>query len=179
MRTLQILITALFMVCVNMNYAQSEEKKTEESITPKENSSKETVTKIIRIKGPNGEEKVIKKEEVITKKNKIKLNPEDEGKTNQTAIYTDDEVVVQNSDSATSTTEGYSMVEDGKGYIITFTDKNGSKVAKARRLSNGYYIVNQGEKDNVIGHFDEEKNFIVEMYDTNTDQVISVTYKAN
>ncbi|MBQ4819121.1 hypothetical protein [Aquimarina sp. MMG016] len=172
MKTFKILTTALFVSFTLTTYAQNEEA------TANKNESTETVTKIIRIKGPNGEEKVIKKQEVITKKNKVKLSG-DENDTNQTAIYSDDEVSVQKSDSATSNVEGYTKVADGKGFVITFTDKSGSKVSKARPVSNGYYIVNFGSKDNCLGHFDDKKNFVLEMYDAKTDQITSTVYKAN
>ncbi len=172
MRTLKILTTTVFMSCATMIFAQSEEAKA------KENSSKETVTKIIRIKGPNGEEKVIKKQEVITKKSKIKLNPGDEDKTNQTAIYEDEEVKVQQSHSS-SDTGTYSKISDGKGYRMTFMDKSGNKVSKVRKLSSGYYNVNMGGKDNCLGHFDKDKNFILEKYDSQLDKIITIIYKAN
>ncbi len=170
MRTMKILITVLCIGCSSIVFAQSDETKT------KENSSKETVTKIIRIKGANGEEKVIKKQEVITKKSKIKLNPGDEDKTNQSATYTDEEVAVQKSHSS-SNMETYTKIPDGKGYRMTFLNKSGNKVSKVRPLSNGYYIVNMGAKDNCLGHFDKDKNFILEVYDSSTDQVTTIIYK--
>ncbi len=172
MKTLKTLTTVVFMSCASIIYAQSDETKSNE------NSSKETVTKIIRIKGPNGEEKVIKKQEVITKKGKIKLNPGDEDKTNQTAIYGDDEVQVQKSHSS-SDMGGYSKISDGKGYVMTFFNKSGNKVSKVRPVSSGYYIVNLGNKDNGLGHFDKDKNFILETYEPTTDKVITTIYKAN
>ncbi len=173
MKTLKNLITLVLVSCATTVFAQSQGSK------PKENSSKETVTKIIRIKGPNGEEKVIKKQEVITKKSEIKLNPGDEDKTNQTAIYTDQQVQVQKSHTAAGDVEGYTKISDGKGYVMTFFNKSGNQVSKARPLSNGYYIVNSGGKDNCLGHFDKDKNFILEMYDPKSDQVITTVYKAN
>ncbi len=172
MRTIKILTAVLCISCASIGFAQSDEGK------PKENSSKETVTKIIRIKGPNGEEKVIKKQEVITKKSKIKLNPGDEGKTNQTATYTDAEVQVQKSHSSTEG-DSYTLISDGKGYRITLLSKSGNQTSKARPVSSGYYIVNMGGKDNCLGHFDKEKNFILERYDSKTDEVITTVYKAN
>lgn len=172
MKTLKTLITVVFMISTAVTHAQSDENK------DKGNSSQETVTKIIRIKGPNGEEKVIKKQEVITKKSKIKLNPGDENKTNQSAVYTDEEVAVQKSHTS-SDMESYTKISDDKGFVITFLNKSGNKVAKVRPLSNGYYIVNAGDKDNCIGHFDKDDNFILEMYDSKIDQIVSTVYKAN
>ncbi len=172
MRTIKIITTVVCISCASVLFAQSEEHK------GKENSSKETVTKIIRIKGPNGEEKVIKKQEVITKKSEIKLNPGDEDKTNQSASYTDSEVQVQKSHSS-SDADSYTLIPDGNGYRITLLRKSGNQTSKARPVSSGYYIVNMGEKDNCLGHFDKEKNFILERYDAKTDKVITTVYKAN
>ncbi len=172
MKTLQTLFIIILLGYTSSIFAQSEETKSTE------NFSKETVTKIIRIKGPNGEEKVIKKQEVITKKGKIKLNPGDEGKTNQSASYADEEVQVQKSQSS-SDMDRYSKISDGKGYVMTFFKKSGNKTSKVRPLSNGFYIVNFGGNDNGIGHFDADKNFIVESYDANMDQVITTIYKSN
>ncbi|GAA4271832.1 hypothetical protein U6A24_14675 [Aquimarina gracilis] len=172
MRTSKILTTVLCLGYATVALAQSDE------VNSKENSSKETVTKIIRIKGANGEEKVIKKQEVITKKSKIELNPGDEDKTNQSATYTDAEVQVQKSHSSTAG-DSYTLISDGKGYRITFLSKSGNKTSKARPVSSGYYIVNLGEKDNCLGHFDKEKNFVLERYDSKTDKVITTVYKAN
>lgn len=179
MKTLQILCTALCMGGFFSGLAQTEVETETESKSSNKNSSQETVTKIIRIKGPNGEEKVIKQEEVITKEGKIKFNPEDDEKTNQTAVYEDAQVSVQKSGSTTSNTEGYTKVEDGKGYLITLTDKNGSKVTKARLLSNGYYIINLGNQNNGVGHFDDNNNLIIETYDSQSDSIVSLTYKLN
>ncbi|WP_106793755.1 hypothetical protein [Aquimarina sp. Aq78] len=170
MKTLKTLITALFMICTAVNHAQSDEKK------DKQNSSQETVTKTIRIKGPNGEEKVIKKQEVITKKSKIRFSPDGEDQINQSAIYEDDEVVVQKFET-TSDMVGYTKVADEKGFTVTFLNKSGDKVAKVRPLKNGYYIVNSGGNDNCLGHFDTDKNFILEMYDSKIDKVTTIVYK--
>ncbi|MBQ0733155.1 hypothetical protein [Aquimarina celericrescens] len=170
MKTFRILTLVSFMSCASIVVAQTEEGKS------KENSSKETVTKIIRIKGPNGEEKVIKKQEVITKKSKIKLNPGDEDKTNQAATYTDAEVQVQKSHSS-SDQDSYTLIKESNGYRITLLSKSGNKVSKARPVSSGYYIINMGETDNCLGHFDKEKNLILERYDPKSDQVITTVYK--
>ncbi len=171
MKTITILTTAVCMSFASVVFAQTDESQS------KGNSSKETVTKIIRIKGPNGEEKVIKKQEVITKKAKIQFNPEDQDKTNQTAIYGDDEVAVQKSHSS-SDMGTYTKISDGKGFVMTFLNKSGNKVSKVRPVSSGYYLVNLGNKDNGLGHFDKDKNFIVETYDATADKVITTVYKA-
>ena len=120
---------------------------------------------------------MIKKQEVITKKSKIKLNPDDNGKTNQAAVYTDEEVAVQKS-MATTNTGTYTITPDTKGHVMSFSDI-ADKKAKVRALSNNYYIVHFGDKDNCIGHFDTDKNFVLEMYDETIDQVIAKMYKAN
>lgn len=171
MKTLKTLITLILMICVSVNYAQEEENNTK-------NSSEEIVTKIIRVKGPNGEEKVIKKQEVIKKKSKIKLNPGDEEKTNQSAEYTDDEIVIEKSHSS-SDMEKYTKVTDDKGFVITFLKKEGNQVSKVRAIGSGYYLVNMGEKDNCVGHFDKDKNFILEAYDIITDEIITTVYQKN
>ncbi|PKV51060.1 hypothetical protein ATE84_3129 [Aquimarina sp. MAR_2010_214] len=172
MKTLKTLITVVFMICTAVNHAQSDEK------SDNKNSSQETVTKIIRIKGPNGEEKVIKKQEVITKKGKIKFSPDGKDKINQSAIYEDDEVVVQKFQT-TSDMAGYTKVTDEKGFIVTLLHKSGNKVAKIRPLSNGYYIVNSGDNNNCLGHFDKDENLILEMYDSKIDEVTTTVYKVN
>ncbi len=172
MKTLKILTTSLLISCATTLLGQTNESNT------KGNSSKETVTKITRIKGPNGEEKVIKKQEVITKKSKIKLNPGDEEKTNQTAIYEDEEVKVQQ--SHTSSENGrYTLISDGKGYRITFLEKSGNTTSKVRPLGSGYYNVHMGEKNNAFGHFDKDKNFVLETYDAKMDKIITTIYKPN
>lgn len=168
MKTMQKLLLASFLLFAFTSYAQNNNA----------NTSEEVVTKTIRIKGPNGQEKIIKKQEVIKKKSKIKFNPDDEDKTNQSAIYTDDEVVVKKSESY-SDMEKYTKVPNGKGFLITMFKKTGQKVAKIRLLSNGYYIVNLGDKNNAVGHFDSDNNFIVESYDPKTDQIMTTAYRAN
>ncbi len=172
MKKFKTLFTLVLIMATAVNYAQSEGEE------GKENSSQEIVTKTIRIKGANGEEKVITKEEVITKKSKIKLNPGDEGKTNQTAVYTDEEVAVQKSHSASNMGK-YTMTTDEKGLIVmTFSDKP-DKQAKVRKLSSTYYMVNLGDKDNSLGHFDSNKNFVVETFNTQMDQIVTTIYSAN
>jgi len=171
MKTLKTLTTLLCFGFACTGFAQSEETDA------KDNLSTETVTKIIRIKGANGEEKVIKKEEVITKRSKIKFNPEDEDKVNQTATYSDAEVQVQKSNSSTEIAS-YTMITDGKGYRMTFLNKTGNQVSKVRPISNNYYIVNLGEKNNGVGHFDADKNFILEMYDAQSDEIMTTIYKS-
>lgn len=170
MKTLKTLTIVVFMICTAINHAQSDEKN------DRQNSSQETVTKTIRIKGPNGEEKVIKKQEVITKKGKIKFSPDGKDEINQSAIYEDEVVVVQKFQT-TSDMVGYTKVPDGKGFIITFLNKSGDKIAKVRPLKKGYYIVNSGGNDNCLGYFDENKNFILEMYDSKIDEVTTIIYK--
>ena len=173
-------MTIVFLFCAFINYAQSEDKKEEsketEATKAKENSSEEIVTKIIRIKGANGEEKVIKQQQVITKKSGMKLNPDDESKTNQTASYTPAEVSIKNS-GTTSNEKLYSSIPDGKGYILMLIDEKGEKTSKAKPISNGYYLVNNGPKDNCLGYFDESKNLILETYDSDTDAILKITYK--
>jgi hypothetical protein len=154
------------MSCTAVNHAQLDKK----------NSSKETVTKIIRIKGANGEEKVIKKQEVITKKGEIKFSPDGKDEINQSAIYLDDEVTVQKFETSTPSL-GYTKITDDKGFIVTLLNKSEDKIAKVRPLSNGYYIVNLGNNNNCLGRFDENENFILEMYDSKIDQVTTVAYK--
>ncbi|MDH7445800.1 hypothetical protein [Aquimarina sp. 2201CG14-23] len=180
MKTLQNFLTIVFFMCICTTYAQSEEKKEEketpEEAKPKENSSEEIVTKIIRIKGPNGEEKVIKEQQVITKKTDIKLNPDEEDQTNRTAVYSPQKVSIKNS-GTTSNEKIYSSVPDGTGYVLTLIDENGEKISKAKPVSNGYYLINIGPKDNCLGRFDESKNLIIETYDAATDSVVSLTYK--
>ena len=171
MRISKFLLIAFTILTTTTALSQTEAEAEKKD----QNKSEEIVTKIIRIKGPNGEEKIIKQEEVITKKSNIKLNEEDG--ENQTAVYGDAKVSVQKSGSASSNIEGYTKVEDGKGYVITLMNQKGSKVSKARMLSNGYYIINMGDQDNSIGHFDDKKNLIIEMYDKSTDSIISKTYK--
>jgi len=165
-KNLTVVLSFFLSVC---GYGQSANK----------NESQETVTKIIRIKGPNGEEKIIKKEEVITKKNKVKFNPEDEDKTNQNFKYGEAEVSVQKSGSATSNIEAYTKVPDGRGYVVTLIDQKGSTITKVRALSDGYYLVHLGKNNNCLGRFDERKNLIIQMYDPKADKIISKKYKAN
>lgn len=140
-----------------------------------DNSSEEVVTKTIRIKGGNGEEKVIKKKEVITKKSNIEFNPLEEDATNRTAIYNDEKVSVKKSHSSTDM-DSYAMVADAKGFTITFISKTGTKTAKLRAISKDYYLINNGYKDNSVGHFDSDKNFIVESYNETTDQIMTTIY---
>ncbi|WP_299437158.1 hypothetical protein [uncultured Aquimarina sp.] len=181
MKTLKKSITIMLLFCAFINYAQSEEKKEEkekaEETKAKENTSEEVVTKIIRIKGANGEEKVIKQQQVITKKSEVKLSPDEkDGETNRTAVYTPQKVSVKNS-GTTSNEKLYSSIPDGTGYMLTLIDEKGEKISKAKPLSNGYYLVNMGSKDNCLGHFDEAKNLILETYDSATDAVVILTYK--
>jgi len=162
------------------NFAQSKEQKEVKTETketkPKENSSEETVTKIIRIKGANGEEKVITQQQVITKKSKIKLNPDEEdGDTNRTALYAPETVSIKNG-GTTSNEKIYKKIADGKGYILTLIDETGEKTSKARPISNGYYLIHMGAKDNCLGRFDQNKNLILEMFDQATNAVVQKKY---
>lgn len=170
MKTLKIII-AILITSTTFVYAQTEENKGQE------NSSEETITKIIRIKGANGEEKVIKKQEVVITKSEVKLNPEDEGKTDQSAIYMDKEVIIKESLASTET-GSYTKIPDEKGFVITFFNESDNQIAKMRPLSKGYYIVNFGDNNNCLGYFDTDKNFIIEKYDSKIDQVTVVVYKA-
>ncbi|WP_108804024.1 hypothetical protein [Aquimarina sp. Aq107] len=181
MKTFNNIIVIILLFSGFITYAQSEENNNEEEkkteTKPKENSSEEVVTKIIRIKGANGEEKVIKQQQVITKKSEVTLNPnEEDDETNRTAVYTPEKVSVKNA-GTTSNEKIYSSVPDGTGYILTLIDEQGEKISKAKLLSNGYYIINSGIKDNCLGHFDESKNLVLETYDTVKDSVITLTYK--
>ncbi|WP_298540573.1 hypothetical protein [uncultured Aquimarina sp.] len=181
MKTLKNLVIIMLFLCTFINYAQSEDKKEEkekaEEMKAKENTSEEVVTKIIRIKGANGEEKVIKQQQVITKKSEVKLSPDEEdGETNRTAVYAPEKVSIKNS-GTTSSEKIYSSIPDGSGYILTLIDEKGEKTSKAKPVSNGYYLVNMGPKDNCLGHFDESKNLIMETYDTVKDSVITLSYK--
>lgn len=185
MKALKNTIITILLCCSFTGFAQSDTKEKDKNTKDtdtivkagnKENTSEETITKIIRIKGANGEEKVIKEQQVITKKSNIKLNPEDESEVNQTATYTPEEVSIKNS-GVTSSDKIYSSIPDGTGYILTIMDEKGQKTSKARPLSNGYFIVHNGLRDNCIGHFDDNKNLILEMYDSEKDTVISLSYK--
>lgn len=173
MKTIKTLGVALFISGVF--YGQTETPQ--ETEANNKDSSQEIVTKIIRIKGPNGEEKVIKQQEVITKAGKIKFNPEDGDKMDKTAVYEDAEVSVQKSGSTSSSIEGYSKQADGKGFIITLSDPNGSTVTKVRPLDKGYYLVHLGKNSTAVGQFDEKNNFIVQTYDSSTDQIVKKSYK--
>ncbi len=176
MKKINNIIAIILFFSGFITYAQSEEEKSTET-KPKENSSEEVVTKIIRIKGANGEEKVIKQQQVITKKSEVTLNPDEEDdETNRTAVYKPQKVSIKNA-GTTSNERIYSSVPDGTGYILTLIDKQGEKISKAKLLSNGYYIINSGIKDNSLGHFDEAKNLVLETYDTVKDSVITLTYK--
>ncbi len=181
MKIFKKLVVLILLLCTYTTYAQSEDKKegkdNSEKTKPKENSSEEIVTKTIRIKGANGEEKVIKQQQVITKKSEVKLSPDEEDdKTNRTAVYAPEKVSVKNS-GATSSEKIYSSIPDGNGYILTLIDEKGEKTAKAKPLSNDYYLINNGVNDNCLGHFDDAKNLIIETYDSETDAILTVTYK--
>ncbi len=183
MKYLKFVFIFFFIIHIQTGYSQSTDKntsenieKTEDTIT-KQNVSEEVVTKIIRIKGANGEEKVIKEQQVITKTSDLKADPKDTGKINQNTIYTSDEVVVKNI-SPTSNEKQYTMVPKGKVIIITFTDEKGTRISKAKKLNNEYYLISNGPKDNCIGHIDENKNLIIETFDVKNDSIISTLYKA-
>lgn len=171
----------VFLFFVFIGYTQSEDKKDEKEKTEKtknkENSSEEIVTKTIRIKGANGEEKVITEQQIITKKSELKLNPDEEDEdTNRTAVYSPQTVSVKNA-GKTSSEKLYSSIPNGSGYIFTIIDENGEKMLKARPLSNGYYLVNFGNDNNCLGHFDDAKNLILETYDSTSDSIVSTSYK--
>ncbi|TPN89062.1 hypothetical protein [Aquimarina algicola] len=169
MRTLTILTNVVCMTCFLFTHAQADSSNTK-------NSSTEVVTKIIRIKGPNGEEKVITKKEVITKKSKIELNPEDENKTNQSATYSDEEVQIEKS-SDSSADQTYTKVADENGFTMTFSDKSKDNTFKVRPINKEYYIVSLDNNNNFFGYFDTENNFIIETYDHKIDKVITTIYK--
>lgn len=173
MKTFTLLSLTLLISAATYSQTETKTINTESST---KNTSQETITKIIRIKGPNGEEKIIKQEEVITKAGKIKLNSADQKKEDINAVY-EDEVSVQKSGSTTSNIEGYTKAADGKGYIITLTDQKGSQVAKVRPLSDGYYNVHINANTNYLGKFDAQNNFIVKKYDPAADQMVTKTYK--
>ncbi|MBW1297206.1 hypothetical protein [Aquimarina litoralis] len=169
------IVSLAFLFSVFIGHAQSEEKTAETK--PKENSSEETVTKTIRIKGANGEEKIITEQQIITKKSELQLNPDEEDEdTNRTAVYSPQEVSIKNA-GKTSSEKLYSSIPNGSGFIFTIIDENGEKMLKARPLSNGYYLVNFGGNNNSLGHFDESKNLILETYDATSDSIVSSSYK--
>jgi len=182
MKSLKLFYILFSLLCFSMSYAQSKGETTAQSIeeskdtTPKQNISEEVVTKIIRIKEANGKEKVITQQQVITKRSDLKADPNDQGKINQNTIYSPDQVTVKNI-SPTSDKKEYTMVPKGKTLIITLTDEKGRKITKAKRLKNGYYLINNGGNDNCIGHMDENNNLILEMFDVQNDSIISISYK--
>ena len=149
--------------------------QTNDSTKTKGNTSEEIVTKIIRIKGANGEEKIIEQQEVITKTSKIQLKPEDQDKTNQSANYLPPEVHVKKS-GPTSTEKTYSKIANETGFVITLQDETGEKVSYAMLLSNGYYLVHLEEKNNCLGHFDKNDQLILERFDPITKSLQNVTY---
>ncbi|GAA3511396.1 hypothetical protein GCM10022393_26470 [Aquimarina addita] len=174
MKNLNLVVTSA-LICSFLGFGQSEKTEINDSI-PKKNISQEIVTKTIKVKGANGEEKIITQEQVITKESELKLNPDDQDKTNQTATYSPEEVSVKNSDSF-SNEKLYSLTEDGKNYIIKFVDEKGERVSKAVLLSNDYYLIHNGDKDNCLGHFGENKILIIEMFDSETNSVVNKEYK--
>jgi len=175
MKILSITATTI-LFSISLCSAQSTDIVTDSIAKKKENLSTETVTKTIRIKGANGEEKVITKQEVITKKSKIELNPDDLEKTNQSASYSNEEVVVAKSLSS-SEADRYVKVADEKGFTITLLTKTDTIVTKARIVNDNYYLVNFGQKNNCLGYFDKDQNFIVESYNSKTDQIITTIYQ--
>ncbi len=188
MKHLTPLLILSLLTSVYSGYSQSNNEKEKESTElpekidaakPLENTSEETVTKIIRIKGANGEEKVIKQQQVVSKKSNLKLKTESDDKTNVDAVYGPEKVSIKNF-GATANEEMYESIPDGDGYIISLINKNGEITAKAKPLSQSktYYLINMGEKDNCVGYFDEDKNLILETFDSKNNNIISVTYKS-
>ncbi|RZS93666.1 hypothetical protein [Aquimarina brevivitae] len=165
------IIGLLLLITPSLLWAQETESDKTENI------SQETITKIIRIKGPNGEEKVIKQEQKITKKSSIQLNPDDSTQTNQDAMYTD--AIVEVSSGSLSNAQEFSMVPDGNGYLIVYIEDGIKKIGKARPLNEKYYIVHFEEKDNKLGHFDTENHFVIQEYDAEKDEIATKRFEVN
>lgn len=150
--------------------------QTADSLKTKSNISEKIVTKTIRIKGANGEEKIIKQEEVITKTSKIQFNPEDQNKINQSASYLPPEVRIKKS-GLSSNEKTYSKISNETGFVITLHDENGENISYAMLLSNGYYLVHLSDKDNCLGHFDKNNQLVLERFDPATKSLQSITYQ--
>ena len=143
----------------------------------KENLSQETVTKIIRIKGPNGEEKVIKQEQKITKKSALKLDPNDSTQTNQSVSYAPEVVEISNPNLNTENNKPFSLIPDGTGYIITIIENNIKKVGKVRPVKDDMYIVYFDKQNNFLGYFKNKNDFIILSYNPTEDKIETAEYK--
>ena len=168
------LITFFFIVGSFMAFAQTD--ITEQ--IPKRNTSEETVIKIIKIRTADGEEKIIKQEETITKSSAITLDSLNLDKLNVDATYGHAEVSIKKSNPATSANiNGYIKVLDKQGFLITLMDESGSRIGTARPLKHEYFLLHFRNNNYGIGYFDPEDNFILETYDRSIDQVIPIAYR--
>ncbi len=180
----QTFITLVALSILGVQQLQSQTSETETTTPPatqeesQDNVTEEVITKIIRIKGANGEEKVIKQQQVISTKSNIQFNPEDENKTNMDATYTAEKVTVKNY-GKTSSEKLYTSIPDRDGFIFTFLDENGERMGKAKPLSsaNGYYLIHTGANDHCVGHIDDQKNLILETFNTKKDSIVTLVYK--
>lgn len=77
--------------------------------------------------------------------------------------------------------EDYRFSPDEKGFSISRVE-NGRAIdyGTARSVENEYYIVNKtatGEKETVLGRFDDQGNFTIFSYDRNKDEIIENTFE--
>ena len=174
MNYIQILLILLIII-PNIFWAQ----EVNNDKSSKENLSQETVTKIIRIKGPNGEEKVIKQEQKITKKSALKLNPSDSNQTNQSVSYAPEVVEISNLNSNIENNKPFSLIPDGTGYIITIIENNIKKVGKVRPVKDDMYIVHFDKQNNFLGYFTNENDFVILNYNPTKDNIETTQYKVD
>ena len=174
MNYIQILLILLIII-PNIFWAQ----EVNNDKSSKENLSQETVTKIIRIKGLNGEEKVIKQEQKITKKSALKLNPSDSNKTNQSVSYAPEVVEISNLNSNIENNKPFSLIPDGTGYIITIIENNIKKVGKVRPVKDDMYIVHFDKQNNFLGYFTNENDFVILNYNPTKDNIETTQYKVD
>lgn len=151
--------------------------KVVKEVPKKQNISTETVTKTIRVKWPNGEEKIITKEEVIVKKSGISFDPNDENKTNQEAQYDSTKVEIKVSDFETkipAKTYTSETIEDT--VHITFWEGDISEKAILSKINDKFYIVKYEKGSTSLGYFKEGNKFVLETKKENAEEMERTTY---
>lgn len=135
----------------------------------------ETVTTKISVKDNQGVRTDVR-EEKITKKQPIKLNPNDAGKIDQE--YTVGSPKIKTDVTYNSSEHNYMFENEEKGFKVYDTKDGEKKDAAVLRPTSqkGYYIMSQAG-GNSFGYFNNDGNFVVESYNPTTDSVEQTTYR--
>ncbi len=154
------LILSIALISFTFGFAQNEDKMTK------------TVTTKTKVKSSKGEEVAVKEKKYTAKQ---KLQVENNNETNQAVNR--EPVKITESTTFISDGDSYTIKPDVNGYTM-HREKDGQTemYGKIRKMPDRESYILVKENENSFGYFDNDGNFIVETYDSNSDKVILKKY---